>query len=84
MNWINQMETAVKLEIPVRKEEDLKKPKASQSEKEKEEKKVVKTVVCVDHDSEESDEYYYDMSDSEGDGLEDILNECKDELWKIE
>lgn len=75
------METAVKLEIPVRKEEDLKKPKAPQGEKEKEEKKVVKTVVCVDHDSEESDEYYYDMSDSSDD---DLFEECKDELWKIE
>ena len=76
------METAVKLEIPVRKEEDLKKPKAPQGEKEKEEKKkVVKTVVCVDHDSEESDEYYYDMSDSSD---EDLFEECKDELWKIE
>lgn len=73
------METTVKLEIPVRKEEDLKKPKAPQGEKE--EKKVVKTVVCVDHDSEASDEDYYDMSDSSD---EDLFEECKDELWKIE
>lgn len=72
------METVVVIER--HEEKDEKKPKIN--EKEVKEKKVVK--ICVDHDSEEDEEYYYDMSDSEGDGLEDILNECKDELWKIE
>lgn len=79
MNWIKQMETPVVLE----RHEDEKKPKMNEKE-EKKDKKVVKVTVCVDHDSEVSDEDYYDMSDSEGDDLEDILNECKDELWKIE
>ena len=73
------METTVKPELVV-KEEDLKKPKAPQGEKE--EKKVVKTVICVDYDSEASDEDYYDMSDSTS--VEDLFEECKDELWKIE
>lgn len=83
MNWINQMETTVKPELVVKeKEEDLKKPKTPKSEKEeKEKKKVVKTVICVDYDSEASDEDYYDMSDSSSD---DLFEECKDELWKIE
>lgn len=74
------METTVKPETLV-KEEDLKKPKTPKSEKE-EKKKVVKTVICVDYDSEASDEDYYDMSDSTS--VEDLFEECKDELWKIE
>lgn len=77
MNWINQMETPV-----VRQEEkDEKKPKMNEKVDEKE-KKVVKVKICVDHDSEASDEDYYDMSDS--DSVEDLFEECKDELWKIE
>lgn len=73
------META---EIIERHEEkDEKKPKINEKdEKEVKEKKVVK--ICVDHDSEEDEEYYYDMSDS--DSVEDLFEECKDELWKIE
>lgn len=77
MNWINQMETPV-----VRHEEkDEKKPKMNEKV-DKEEKKVVKVTICVDHDSEASDEDYYDMNDS--DSVEDLFEECKDELWKIE
>lgn len=70
------------METPVvrHEEKDEKKPKMNEKVDEKE-KKVVKTVVCVDHDSEASDEDYYDMSDSSDD---DLFEECKDELWRIE
>lgn len=71
------METPVVIER--HEEKDEKKPKMN--EKDEKEKKVVKVTVCVDHDSEASDEDYYDMSDSSSD---DLFEECKDELWKIE
>lgn len=68
------------METPINhdKEEDFKNSKTLQND----EKKVVKTIICVDYDSELSNEDYYDMSDSIS--IEDFFEECKDELWKIE
>lgn len=72
------METIIKPKTPINHEEekDFKKSKTPQNEKE--------IRICVDHDSEEDDEYYYDLSDSYSDSIEDFFEECKDELWKIE
>lgn len=70
------------METPVIKQVEEKKPKILENEKEE---KTMKTVVCVDYDSEASVEDYYDMNDNNSNtiSIDEMLDEISDKLWDI-
>ena len=70
------------METPVIKQVEEKKPKILENEKEE---KAMKTIVCVDYDSEASVEDYYDMSDNDSNtiSIDEMLDEISDKLWDI-
>ena len=75
------METPVIKQVDEKKIEE-KKPKILENEKEE---KTMKTVVCVDYDSDASVEDYYDMSDNNSNtiSIDEMLDEISDKLWNI-